>query len=672
MEIYLAPGCSSCYNVVEARFEAGFSYARALEPADHKEYIMILLQANNIEKSFGARPILRGASLVLNERERVGMVGANGSGKSTFLQCLTGRLAADSGICSQAAFTAIGYLEQLPGIEPRCSAWDAVMAGFPELLEQRAAIGRLEQEISQAGKRAEALLDGYARITEAYDRANGYACEATARRVLSGLGFAGQQFTQSWSSFSGGEKTRLNLARLLVVPRDVLLLDEPTNHLDFKALEWLEEYLAGYKGSVLVVSHDRRFLERVATRIVHLQDGRFQSYPGSYSQYLEQRAREEVSAQRAYEKQQEFIRRTEEYIRRFKAGIKSRQARGRQSQLNRLERLEKSSSLPAVNIAAPSKAAASAEIVLQADNLAKTFGARTILAEASITIRRGERLALVGPNGCGKTTLLQILAGALAPDAGEVRLGSRVRMAYFDQENENLRADNTVLDEIVVNCDLTPGEARSRLGAMLFRGDDVFKPVAALSGGERARLALLKMMIPAGNLLIMDEPTNHLDIDSRQAVEDLLAGYPGTLLTVSHDRYFLDQVTDSVLVIQGGRLVKYDGNYSSCSQRIWETKPIGAESPANPLPAQKSYRNRVSDEEKTARRLQRERAARIEQLESLISDLEAARSVVEEAMSRPESYRDEESARRNALDLQRIGRELGQALEEWEELMNNN
>lgn len=629
---------------------------------------MILLQANNIEKSFGAHPVLINASLVLQEKERVGLVGVNGCGKSTFLQCLTGNLAPDAGVCSHSAFISIGYLQQLVSIEPDCTAWDAVMGGFPELLEQRSALALLEEQISSASSPAASLLERYSRITEAYERANGYACETTVRRVLSGLGFSSQQFSQSWQSFSGGEKTRLNLARLLATKRDVLILDEPTNHLDLQSLEWLENYLLSYSGAILLVSHDRRFLERVATRMVHLHNGLISSYPGSYSHYLQQRAREELSAQRAYEKQQEYICRTEEYIRRYKAGIKSKQARGRQSQLDRLERLDRDPISKSIKLASASEASESGQIVLQAENLHKSYGIRRILAGAELILRRGERLALVGPNGCGKTTLLQILAGALSCDEGQVQLGSRVRLAYFDQENENLRPGNTVLEEIVNNSSLNPGEARNRLGAMLFHGDDVFKPVTALSGGERARLTLLKMIITEGNLLILDEPTNHLDIESRQAVEELLSEYQGTLLAVSHDRYFLDQVADGILVIKDGQIIKLQGNYSSCQESIASLNQP-SEPAQSPSRVKKPYRTGISEEEKAARRSQRQLAARIEHLEESIEKLEETRAQLEESLAKPETYLDENLSRLRGRELKQTIEQLNRALEEWEGLM---
>ncbi len=631
---------------------------------------MILLQANRIQKSFGIQQVLSEASMVINEHERVGMVGANGCGKSTFLKCLAGSVTPDSGDVILAVHTTAGCLDQMADIPEGFTAWDAIMSGFPELMEQRSSLRELEIQMTVPGIVLEPLMARYARLTEDYERNNGYACESMARKVLAGLGFNSSQFQQTWSSFSGGEKTRLNLARLLVMRRDILLLDEPTNHLDISSVEWLEDFLQSFAGSVLVVSHDRRFLDRVARRIVCLSEGKISSYPGNYSRYVELKAAEDLARLRAYERQQSHIQKTEEYILRYKAGIKSKQARGRKSQLDRMERLERPDGNGSISVQTTRPASYSGHIVIAADSINKSYNGRAILADAEITINKGERLALVGPNGCGKSTLLGILAGRIEPDSGSVRLGSRVRLGFFDQENQNLNLNGTVLEEIVNNSDLNLEQARTRLGSMLFTGDDVFKRICDLSGGEKARLSLLKLLLLQGNMLIMDEPTNHLDIESRQAVEAALTQYPGTILLVSHDRYFVDQLADTILAIEEGRLVRYPGKYSDYQDKkaAARLRNTAAEAVFSNKP--RRTRGGISEEEKNRRRTRREQAARIEQLESSITGLETRQEMLEQTLSQPETYQDQQLARDASLELKQVRDALLDTLNEWEYAMS--
>ncbi|MDD3270197.1 MAG: ABC-F family ATP-binding cassette domain-containing protein, partial [Syntrophomonadaceae bacterium] len=377
---------------------------------------MIVIQAQNLTVSFGAREVLKGVNLAINEKERVGLLGVNGSGKTTLIKCLTGQLIPDQGQISIDKSCSLACLEQLPEWAGHLTAWETVMKSFAGLIEMRQKIQDMEVRISRADGDTARLMDQYARLQEAYDRADGYSCENTARRILKGLGFGEEQFAQPWNNFSGGQKTRINLGRLLAMNPELLLLDEPTNHLDTAALEWLEDYLSSYPGTVLVVSHDRMFLDKIASRMVELKDGHLYSYPGNYSSYLKQKASNDLAWQRAYEKQQEYIRQTEAYISRYKAGIKARQAKGRQSQLERLDRIDQPHNDKNISNWSLAMQQESGQDVLHIQELSKSYGNLCLFDKIALHIKKGDKLALVGPNGAGKTTLLKIITGLLAAD----------------------------------------------------------------------------------------------------------------------------------------------------------------------------------------------------------------------------------------------------------------
>jgi len=390
------------------------------------------------------------------------------------------------------------------------------------------------------------------------------------------LGFDDSDFNRTVINFSGGEKTRVSLARLLVREPDLLLLDEPTNHLDLEALEWLENYLRNYKGAIFIISHDRYFLDQIVTKVLEMNHHTLKSYNGNYTRYVLLKAEQELAQMRAYEKQQEEIARTEEYIRRYKAGIKSKQARGRQKQLSRIERLENVASNKTINLNI-TDVAQSGEIVLRVKNLAKHYGERVLFNDLNFTIYSGEKIGLIGGNGVGKSTVLKCILGQVAADEGVVEEGSRVKIAYYDQEHKGLNLKNSVLDEIFYNYDVNLNQARDLLARVLFIGEDVYKTIGDLSGGERARISLLKIILDEPNFLIMDEPTNHLDIDSKNIVETLLNDFPGTVLVVSHDRYLLDIICERIFELENGRLNEYLGNYSYMREKKAELERIKRE-----------------------------------------------------------------------------------------------
>jgi len=629
---------------------------------------MVIFQANNINKSFGEHQVLRGVSLVLQEKERVGLVGVNGSGKTTLLKCLTGEMEADTGEVAKSNLLTLAYLEQLPQVDGTATLWEAMMDSFSSILDMRQQLHALERQMVQEDDRLEKIMNDYAVILEQYERAGGYACEASARRIMLGLGFDEEEFKKPFKTLSGGEKTRLNLGRLLAVQADLIMMDEPTNHLDMPSVEWLEEWLINYPGTVLVVSHDRMFLDRVVSRVVELKGGSLASYPGNYSRYLELKARNEEAQLRAYEKQQEFIKENEEYVKRYKAGIKARQARGRQSKLQRLERLEKPGDEENIGSWELKPETESGQEVLFLHDITKSYGQHLVLDRVEFTIRKGETVAVIGPNGCGKSTLLKIILGIIKPDQGEVKLGSRVRTAYFSQEFEELSPDNTVLDEIIYNSSLDLTAARNLLGRMLFRGDDVFKPVASLSGGEKGRLCLLKVILSGANFLILDEPTNHLDIESCQVVEELLSGYSGTVLLVSHDRFFIDRLATRIAAINDKKLSFYPGNYSYYYEKYrqlqvsqTDNKKIAFKEDS----VQQEFRNKQKSWQREARRLQNI----LQAVEEEITVLEKRKAELENILGDPDIYTENEKARAFSTEYQCLEQDLTAAYGRWEAVL---
>jgi ATP-binding cassette subfamily F protein 3 len=630
---------------------------------------MIVIQAHDLSISFAGNDILKNINLAIKEKEKVGLIGANGSGKTTLLKCLRGELLPDRGEVSRAKLLSVAYMEQLNYEEAGITAWDAVMDAFSSLLEQRKRLFAMEKEMSRSDSGADTnLMERYAGLREEYERANGDACESMARRILIGLGFSETQFLQPLQTFSGGQKTRLKLGKLLALSPDFLLLDEPTNHLDMAASEWLEEFLRDYKGTVLLVSHDRMFLDKFASRILELKNAGIKSYPGNYSNYLRIKARDELSEERAYEKQAEHIKDMEDYIRKYKAGIKSKQARGRQSQLNRLERIDRpvrENRVGSLNIQMKHE---SGQDVLRISSLDKSFGSLELFQELSLSVYKGDKIALLGPNGCGKTTLLKIISGLEKADAGEIILGSRVKIGYFSQEYEELDYSKNLLEELIFNFDIDIGEARGFLGRMLFRGDDVFKTIADLSGGEKGRLCLLKLVLSEANFLILDEPTNHLDIESRQAVEEMLKEYPGTILFVSHDRYFIDRIAERIAVIDNKSLKYFWGNYSHCQDKI---KAQGSSLDKNSSgkyrekgSRQEQFRYLQKEKEKLARRLGRQ----LEAKETEIDRVEKRKKELELLLSDTDLFNDMRRGRELAWEYDEVQKKLLAAYDDWEKI----
>jgi len=525
-------------------------------------------------KSFGVRQVFSNVSFEIKEGDRIALVGPNGAGKSTLLKCILGIEELDEGQVVMSPVASIGYLQQDVNLgdaslaEEIETAWEDVHA-----LENKL------QELTTYLETHEASESDLQRLDYLQNRLEwlgGYDYEQKTKRIVYGLGFTDEDLYKPANAFSGGQKTRINLAKALVRSPDFLFLDEPTNHLDMEMLEWLEGYLSSYRGGILIVSHDRYFMDRIVTGVVELDHHKATTYRGNYSRYVAQREERLKADTIAYEKQQEYIKKTEEYIDKYRAGIKSKMARGRQSQLNRLERLEAPETSHSLDFNFP-PAAMSADKVLVLDHV--SIGYKTddpIIDDVSVVVRRGESVALIGPNGAGKSTMVKAIVGELFPTEGHIDIGNRVQVGYFSQEHEELHDRWQVVDEIINNYNFTEEKARNVLGSFLFKGDDVFKLVGDLSGGERARLALLKLFLQGDNFLILDEPTNHLDVPTREIVECALQQFGGTCFIISHDRYFLDQVSTRTLVLENKGLTEYLGNYSYYKEKLKEQQDIAA------------------------------------------------------------------------------------------------
>ncbi|HEY7347237.1 MAG TPA: ABC-F family ATP-binding cassette domain-containing protein [Ktedonobacterales bacterium] len=637
---------------------------------------MSLLTVENLTKSFGAEMVFSDVSFRVDANDRIGLVGPNGAGKSTLLDILAGRQEADGGALSGASALRVGYLTQTAGFVPTRTLREEMLQVFANAhaweQELHTLAARMETpESFENAEEYERLLDRYAELQERFEHAGGYTIGARVDQVLDGLGFTKEQQALPATSLSGGQQTRAALGKLLLQEPDLLLLDEPTNHLDLAALEWLEEYLSGWKGAIIVVAHDRYFLDKVVSRVLELAFGRVEEYKGNYTRYLQQRAERLERRRKEYEEQQEYIARTEEFIRRYKAGQRSKEARGRQTLLNRMERLERPQDFQEMRFRL-GKQIESGQMALSTQKLVVGYpetnaadGALRLLMVPDMEVQRGERIGMLGPNGSGKTTLLRTIIGQLAPLEGRVALGHNVLVGYYAQTHDDLNPQSTVLDEIRQATPFSEESARTFLGRFLFSGDDVYKPISALSGGERSRLALAKLTLLGANFLVLDEPTNHLDLPSRQFLEEVLAGYDGTLLFVSHDRYFVDALATRVWMVQDGALINHPGNYTDYRTRKAAAAARAAiqarrqESQAAAAPSQANGRKgqTVSSKGKATRQ--------IGDVEAEISATEQRVAALEEQLSAASLEADVERITTLAEDYEREKARLAALYEEW-------
>lgn len=620
---------------------------------------MSILSCHHCSVDIAGEPLFRQLTFAIEKDEKVGLIGPNGAGKTTLLKACLGEYPLEAGQIILSG--EVGYLAQAPGLAGEGKVFENMLNERSDLLQMRTELHKLEQKITDFPE--EKLLNQYALFTEKYEQEGGYALEAQVRRILAGLGLDQEAETPA-EHLSGGQKTRLALAKLLLRAPSLLILDEPTNHLDLEALEWLESFLKNYSGAVLVVSHDRYFLDRLVSKILCLEQGILQIYSGNFSDYELQRALAEKTQAKEAERFGKKIARLEEYIRRNKAGVNARQARGREIMLQRLKAGAQYSSSSAhreheVKLA-PAVLERSGDRVLDAEEIGVSFNGRRIFHNVSLHLRRGERAALLGKNGVGKSTLLKVIAGEYAAQEGTVRLGANVKVSYYAQEHESLNPALTIMDELRTASSLKDPEIRSLLVRYGFRGDDVFKQVGCLSGGEKSRLALCKLFLTQGNFLLLDEPTNHLDARVREVLEETLQEYHGTVLMVSHDRYFLDKLAHKIAYLEPDGLSLYEGDYTGFREEF-KAQPESRQLQAQPSA---SDQKQVRLEQKAAKRRQQS----IQQLEEEIQALEARLSELELAMEQTAS--DYEQALTLHQEYEETKDRLDQTMTAWLEACN--
>ncbi len=638
------------------------------------------LIVDKVAKAFGINEIFKNVSFMVDKGEHLGLVGVNGSGKTTLLRCLLNPEYVDSGVIKFEPGISVGYVQQ-GFTDIAGTIWEFMMNSCPEVLNLRDKLQQLEEASADLdGDALEETLEEYARVTKRYEHIDGYNLEARIKRVLIGLGYKEDWWEKNATTLSGGQKTRLMLAAALVRNPDFMILDEPTNHLDIVMTQWLEGYLREFRGGLIVVSHDRAFLDNVATRILEMEGGKLQSFKGNYTKYLEQKAIQTQTLEAAYAAQQDYIARTEAYIRRFKAGIKSKMARGRQSQLDRLERIDAPVYNEEFELRLP-PAAECADRVLIMEDLTIGYGDNVLAKGINLTLRRGEKSALLGANGTGKTTLLKTILGEVDPLKGRAKIGNRVQIGYFSQTYERLNPKQTLLENFVIEYGFTEEHTRSMLGGMLFHGDDVFKEIGTLSGGQKARLVLLKLVLDGANCLVLDEPTNHLDIMARETVEAALTAFDGTVLVVSHDRYFVNEIADRIWEIEDLEVKDYKGNYEFYQEERKKQAELLAEREVE-LEKQRVYAEQqakknsvqVIPEKVEAKNKQRryspdEAKKLLPKVELSIREQEAMMKLLEMKMADPANHADPAQSAAMAAEHDEYEAKIMELMEKWEQLM---
>ncbi len=526
----------------------------------------MILSVSNIKKSFNEIPILKNVSFHIEDYDKAAIVGINGAGKTTLLRIIMGELSADEGVVTVSHDKTIGYLSQNEAVSGENTIYNELLSVKQDIIDLEQRMRSVELQMHSASEDAlQRLMDTYAGLTHAFESANGYAYKSEVTGVLKGLGFTEEEFGRSISTLSGGQKTRVALGKLLLLAPSLIILDEPTNHLDMSSITWLETYLLNYRGAVIIVSHDRYFLDKIANKVIEIDNTKSTVFTGNYTAYAAKKEMLRTAEYNAYMKQQQEIKHQEEVIAKLKSFNREksiRRAESREKMLEKMDVLDKPTQVRADMHLTLTPQYESGNDVLHVENLSKSFGALTLFEHLDFDIKKGEHVAIIGDNGTGKTTILKIINALVAPDAGEIRLGSNVAVGYYDQEHHVLHMDKTLFEEISDDYPaLTNTEIRNTLAAFLFTGEDVFKQVKALSGGERGRVSLAKLMLSEANFLILDEPTNHLDIMSKEILEDALNAYTGTVLYVSHDRYFINKTATRILDLNRKTLTSYLGNY---------------------------------------------------------------------------------------------------------------
>lgn len=637
---------------------------------------MIILSCNNLTKSFGVESILENISFTVNEGDKIGVIGVNGTGKTTLFKIISGIYGYDSGEIYTSKDCEIGYLEQNTNFYSDNTIFTEVLEVFSDLIKMEEDLRKMECEISDKSSETNSpdlqkLMDNYSHKLELFQNSNGYGYKSEAKGVLKGLGFNDEELEKPIKILSGGEKTRVLLAKLLLKKPTLLLLDEPTNHLDSDALEWLELFLKQYKGTVILISHDRYFLDQSVNRIFEIHNKKLKAYNGNYSYYVEKSAIDKEIERKTYEDQQKEIKKQEESIERLKAYGREKhlkRARSKEKALSKIEVLDKPDGerkrakikfIPAVE---------SGNDVLAVRDVEMSFPDKVLFKDLNLDIYRGEKVALIGPNGAGKSTLFKIIMNELEPIQGEVKFGTNVNTAYFHQEQKTLNLDNTVIDEIWdANPHLTQTEVRNMLGAFLFENEDVFKKISSLSGGERARVAILKLILSQSNFLLLDEPTNHLDIDSKEVLEEALVNYTGTIFTISHDRYFLNKVVDKILVLGENGVTEYLGNYDYYIEKKRQLSEMNKEE--NTETKTKTQLKEEKRKEKEQREIERRSKNKIKKLEDDIEQTEKKIAGLDMMLCQEEIYSNPEKSKEVNLEKAELEDKLASLYEKWEQIM---
>lgn len=628
---------------------------------------MMILQVNQLSKSFGADSILTNIKLEVRSRDRIAIVGRNGAGKSTFLKIIAGRLSYEKGDIIKPKDLTIGYLDQHSGLDSKLSIKEELLTVFDHLKAMEKEMRSVEEQMAHAAPdKLESLMKTYDRLQQEFKDKGGYQYEADVRSVIHGLGFAGYDDSARVQDLSGGQKTRLALGKMLLTRPDLLILDEPTNHLDIDTLTWLEQYLQNYSGAILIVSHDRYFLDKVVTQVYEISRSRSKKYSGNYSDYLKLKAEQLEKEMKLYEKQQDEIAKLQDFVdRNLARASTTKRAQSRRKQLERMDVMDKPLGDEKSASFRFDIARQSGNDVLRVQDLTVSYKDQPpLLRSLYFQISRGESVALVGPNGIGKSTLLKTLIQKLKPLTGTISTGSHVSIGYYDQEQAELHSSKRVLDEL---WDDYPGmnekDIRTCLGNFLFSGDDVLKPVHSLSGGEKARLALAKLMLQKANFLILDEPTNHLDLDSKEILENALIDYPGTILFVSHDRYFINRIATKVFELSPEKVEEYLGDYDYYTEKKAQQLELKALEKQNTdeqskPDTDKAKTKRSYEEEKEWKRKERQRQRRIDEIETRITAIEETIEQNEELLCEPGIFQDHEKVQEINSENERLNNEL--------------
>ena len=635
----------------------------------------MILNATNISKSFGSNEIIKDANFLVNEHEKVAIVGVNGAGKTTLLKILTGEEHADSGNVILAKDAKLGYLRQINNVDSTLSIIDELYTVIEHILNMEKRMLEMQERMQHlSGEELEALYSSYTALTHSYELMDGYAAKSKVIGILKGLGFDEKDFDRKINTLSGGQKTRVFLAKLLLEEPDIILLDEPTNHLDLRSIEWLESYLLNYKGAVIIVSHDRYFLDKIVSKVIDIENAEVQMYSGNYSDFSAKKQMLLDAKMKEYLNQQQEIKHQEAVITKLKQFNREKsikRAESRQKQLEKIDRVE----APVTHIEnmrlSLDISKESGKDVLTVHDLSKSFDEKHLFSNINFEIKRGERVAIIGDNGTGKTTLLKIINGLLSPDTGEVIYGSNVSIAYYDQEHQVLHMDKTLFDEISDTYpEMNNTQIRNILAAFLFTGEDVFKKIGDLSGGERGRVSLVKLMLSKANFLLLDEPTNHLDILSKDVLESALNSFPGTICYVSHDRYFINKTATRILDLTGNRLLNYIGNYDYYIEKREAVEGVANLSVNNieEKPAEVSDSKQEWIESKNAQAQKKKITNALNKCEKEIEKIEEKLGLIDEEFANPEISSNVGKLMELQKEKTALEEKLEKLMNEWEEL----